>query len=105
MAVTSALCRFNSEVYYEERLFVRDRVDRQAIRGPTPFAGSGLFLVCVEHEGNEASAPEEVAVVDRVAGRSWELTGSRDGARTGSPPTGSSSSRRTTRTSPRFGGG
>src|SRR5207253_49791 len=32
----------------------------------TPFAGSGLFLVEVAHEGNQASAPEEVDVVDRV---------------------------------------
>jgi predicted RecB family nuclease len=61
-----ALCAFTSEVYYEGRLFPRDGLERQAVRGATLFAGSGLFLVEVEHEGNQASAPEEVDVVERV---------------------------------------
>jgi uncharacterized protein len=60
------LCAFTSEVYYEGRLDPIPGLDRQELRGSTPFAGSGLFLVEVAHEGNQASAPEEVDVVDRV---------------------------------------
>ena len=60
------LCTFTSEVYYEGRLYSIPGLERQEIRGSTPFAGSGLFLVEVAHEGNQASAPEEVDVVDQV---------------------------------------
>ena len=40
-----------------------DGLDRQAIEGATPFAGSGLFLLSVSHEGNQAVAREEVEAV------------------------------------------
>src|SRR5439155_17264741 len=60
------LCTFTSEVYYEGRLYSIPGLERQEIRGSTPFAGSGLFLVEVAHEGNQASAPEEVNIVDQV---------------------------------------
>jgi len=60
------LCTFTSEAYYEGRLYSIPGLERQEIRGSTPFAGSGLFLVEVAHEGNQASAPEEVDVVDQV---------------------------------------
>jgi uncharacterized protein len=60
------LCAFTSEVYYEDRLLPVPGLDRQAVLGSTPFAGNGLFLVEVAHEGNQASAAEEVEVVDRV---------------------------------------
>jgi hypothetical protein len=59
-------CAFTSEVYYEGRLLPVQGLERQEVRGLSPFAGSGLFLVEVVHEGNQASAPEEVDVVDRV---------------------------------------
>ncbi len=70
------LCAFTSEVYYEARLFPIDGLDRQKVVGATPFAGSGLFLVEVAHEGNQASAIEEVDVVDRIA-RSLVARGSK----------------------------
>jgi uncharacterized protein len=60
------LCAFTSEVYYEDRLRSVDGLARQELRGTAPFAGSGLFLVEVTHEGNQATAPEEVDVVERV---------------------------------------
>jgi superfamily I DNA and/or RNA helicase len=61
-----ALCAFTSEAYYEDRLQPGPGLERQALAGPTPFAGAGLFLVEVPHEGNQARAPEEVDVVERV---------------------------------------
>jgi len=61
-----ALCTFTSEVYYDGRLEPVPGLERQALAGPTPFAGSGAFLVEVPHDGNQASAPEEVEVVERI---------------------------------------
>jgi uncharacterized protein len=58
------ICAFNSELFYEGRLKSRPNLERQAVEGQTPFAGSGLWFVPVRHEGNQASSPEEA---DRVA--------------------------------------
>jgi uncharacterized protein len=60
------ICAFTSELYYEGRLGARAGNDRQRIGGPTRFAGSGLFLVPVEHRGNQSSAPEEVDAIRRI---------------------------------------
>jgi len=61
-----ALCTFTSEVYYDGRLEPVPGLERQALAGPTPFAGRGPFLVEIGHHGNQASAPEEVEVVERI---------------------------------------
>jgi uncharacterized protein len=72
-----SICRLTSELFYEERLAPRAGRERQAITGPTPFAGAGLWLASVEHAGNRNSSPEEVecvaAVVDSlmVEGVGW----------------------------------
>ncbi|HUJ75400.1 MAG TPA: AAA domain-containing protein, partial [bacterium] len=60
------ICRFTSELFYENRLKPRDGLQRQALSGETPFAGSGLFFVPVDHEGNQNSSPEEVDAVLRI---------------------------------------
>ncbi len=60
------ICAFTSELYYEGRLRSRPGLETQALHGDTPFAGSGLFYVPVEHEGNQSSSPEEVDAVARV---------------------------------------
>ncbi len=57
------LCRFTSEMYYEDRLEPLLGLERQILAGNTPFAGSGLFYVPVEHEGNQNNAAEEVEAV------------------------------------------
>lgn len=61
-----AICAFTSELYYEGRLVAAPDRDRQRVGGKSPFAGAGLFLVEVAHEGNQAAAPEEVEEVARV---------------------------------------
>lgn len=72
-----SICEFTSEIFYEGRLRPRPGRERQALVGETPFAGAGLWLVPVEHEGNQSSAPEEVerigAIVDSLlaSGSSW----------------------------------
>lgn len=61
-----SICAFTSELYYEGRLHAQPGNEHQSIGGPTRFAGSGLFLVPVEHDGNQSSAPEEVDAIQRV---------------------------------------
>ena len=60
------ICRFTSELFYEGRLRSRDGLERQALKGGTPFEGSGLFYVPVEHAGNQNSSPEEVEAVAHI---------------------------------------
>jgi uncharacterized protein len=55
---------FTSELFYEGRLDHHTQCEGQALIGPTPFAGAGLWLQLVEHEGNTSSSPEEV---ERIA--------------------------------------
>jgi uncharacterized protein len=61
------LCKFTSEAFYEGRLRARPELERQAVGGDVPFAGSGLFFVPVAHEGNQSSSPEEVDAVAGIA--------------------------------------
>jgi uncharacterized protein len=61
-----AICQFTSEVFYEGRLHSRDGLDKQALSGGTPFAGSGLFYVPAAHSGNQNSSPEEVEAIARI---------------------------------------
>jgi uncharacterized protein len=58
-----SICAFTSELYYEGRLEAREGLEKQSISGPTPFAGSGLFYLPVEHQGNQNRSLEEVDVV------------------------------------------
>jgi uncharacterized protein len=67
------LCSFTSESYYEARLQSRPGLERQALSGTTRFAGSGLFFVPVEHEGNQSTSVDEA---EAVAGIVTELLAS-----------------------------
>ncbi len=57
------ICRFTSELFYEDRLKSHKDTERQAIVGDTSIAGSGLWFVPVQHEGNQNHSPEEVTRV------------------------------------------
>ncbi len=61
-----SLSAFTSELYYEERLLAEPGNELQLIGGPSHFSGSGLFIVPVEHEGNQSSSREEVAAIAQV---------------------------------------
>jgi uncharacterized protein len=60
------LCDFTSKLFYDGRLLSHAGCKQQALSGPTSFAGAGLFLVPVEHSGNQSSSAEEVAAAGRV---------------------------------------
>ncbi len=62
-----AICDFTSEVFYEGKLKPLLGLDKQVLVGVKPFNGSGLWIVPVEHEGNQSSSAEEVLAVDRIA--------------------------------------
>lgn len=61
-----SICTFTSEVFYEGRLHSREGLQQQVLVGTSPFHGAGLWIVAVEHEGNQNSSPEEVDAVDRI---------------------------------------
>jgi uncharacterized protein len=66
-----ATCAFTSELFYDGRLKPHAGLERQAILGPVPIAGAGLWFLPVAHDGNQSSSPEEVtavaALVERLA--------------------------------------
>ena len=57
------ICAFTSEVFYEERLASRARLDRQRLIAKGPLSGTGLRLAPVAHRGNQSSSDEEVEAV------------------------------------------
>lgn len=51
---------FTSILYYEGRLKAKEGLENQVIDGESPFIGGGLFLVPMNHEGNQSQSLEEV---------------------------------------------
>src|SRR2546428_3372805 len=66
-----AICELTSELFYDRRLKPIPGLERQAILGPVPITGAGLWFLPVVHDGNQSSSPEEVlavaALVERLA--------------------------------------
>jgi hypothetical protein len=61
-----SICSYTSELFYEGKLRPHAGLGTQAVAGPTPFAGAGLFYVPVEHDGNQNSSTEEAARVAEI---------------------------------------
>jgi uncharacterized protein len=64
-----SLCEFTSDLYYDGRLFAVAGNERQRIDGTGVVDGAGMFLLECPHEGNQASAPEEVEAIVQLVGR------------------------------------
>ena len=64
-----SISAFTSEVFYEGRLRSRDGLEKQTLVATSPFDGAGLWVVSVEHDGNQNSSPEEVDAVDRIVAK------------------------------------
>ena len=60
------ICSFNSDLYYDSKLFPEPSLERQRIIGNTPFAGAGLFYHPVEHSGNSNYSSQEVEAVVHI---------------------------------------
>lgn len=60
------ICSYTSELFYEQKLKPHPGLAAQAISGPTPFAGSGLFYAPVPHDGNQNRSDEEAERVAQI---------------------------------------
>ncbi|MEX0981044.1 MAG: TM0106 family RecB-like putative nuclease [Bacteroidales bacterium] len=60
------ITQFTSTLYYEGRLRSKEGLENQKLEGNTPFAGSGLFHVTVEHAGNQSQSREEVEAIVKI---------------------------------------
>jgi len=60
------ICQFTSELYYENRLQARAENARQSLLGSATFATPGLYVVPIEHAGNQNTSREEVVAVARL---------------------------------------
>ena len=71
------ICAFNSELFYEGRLFSRPGLENQKVKSKGRLNGAGLRYLAVEHSGNQSSSREEAdAVRDLMrevlgAGTTW----------------------------------
>ena len=69
------ICRYISEVFYDDRLASLPGCERQTIGGEGPLAGSGLRWCPVEHSGNRTASQEEAEAVRELIigleGRAW----------------------------------
>lgn len=62
-----SICEFTSEVFYESRLHPKPELVRQRVVGTGVLDGAGLWVLPVNHDGNQGVSLEEVdAVADLV---------------------------------------
>jgi len=61
-----AITRFTSELFYDGRLQAKEGLERQGLTGTGRFDGAGLWLLQVEHDGNQNASAEEVDVVESL---------------------------------------
>ena len=57
---------FTSILYYEGRLSSKEGLENQKLEGNSPFKGSGLFHVPIEHFGNQSQSKEEVEAIVKI---------------------------------------
>ncbi len=67
--MSPTLTSFTSELFYEGKLAAKDGLDRQVLAGVDGVSGSRLWIVPVEHEGNQSASDEEVAAVANLVDR------------------------------------
>ncbi|GHB49040.1 TM0106 family RecB-like putative nuclease [Mongoliitalea lutea] len=61
-----AICAFDSEQFYENKLHAVPGLERQELSGNTCFLGAGLRFVPVVHEGNTNASQEEVEKIREI---------------------------------------
>lgn len=68
--MSPALTSFTSELFYDGKLTSKAGLDCQVLSGVDTHAGSRLWMVAVEHDGNQSASNEEVdaiaALVERL---------------------------------------
>ena len=61
-----AICKFTSEVFYEDKLSSHAIATSRVLEGHSWMNGAGLWFVPVEHQGNRNSCAEEVEIVTHI---------------------------------------
>lgn len=61
-----AICAFDSELFYEGKLYSTPGLENQRLEGNTRFKGAGLFLQNVHHDGNTSRSAEEVDTISAI---------------------------------------
>lgn len=64
--MSPTLTAFTSEVFYEGKLEAKAGLGAQRLEGAGAFDGSRLWLIPVEHEGNQSVSIEEVEAIDAL---------------------------------------
>lgn len=67
--MSPTLTAFTSEQFYDGKLAARDGLERQVLAGIDAHAGSKLWMIPVEHDGNQSASDEEVEAVASLVGR------------------------------------
>jgi uncharacterized protein len=60
------------ELFYAGKLWSREGLAQQTIKGPGPLSGAGLRYLPVEHSGNRNSSPEEAQAIKDLVTRTLE---------------------------------
>lgn len=60
------ICSFNSELFYDGKLFAKPECEQQAIISEGPISGSGLRFLPVPHSGNQSYSIEEADITARL---------------------------------------
>jgi predicted RecB family nuclease len=61
--MSPALTSFTSELFYDGKLTSKDGLDCQVLSGVETHAGSRLWMVAVDHDGNQSASDEEVETI------------------------------------------
>lgn len=67
--MSPAICRFTSELFYEGKLAAKPSLARQVLRGTRGYDGSRLWMITVDHDGNQNASDEEVEAVAALVER------------------------------------
>ena len=67
-----SICRFTSEIFYDDRLEPRENLHTQRVNGLAPLDGSGLRFIPARHDGNRNESVEEVEIVSDLVSRVLE---------------------------------
>ena len=64
--MSPAITAFTSELFYDGKLQAKPGLENQVLTGTGAYDGSRLWLVPVEHDGNQNASVEEVDAVERL---------------------------------------
>jgi predicted RecB family nuclease len=67
--MSPALTAFTSELFYDAKLISKDGLECQVLSGVDTHSGSRLWMVAVDHDGNQSASDEEVDAVAALVGR------------------------------------